>query len=156
MTTLREALSTEHFDIGAELFQEYALHIGLDLEFQNFNDELKNLKKQYSRPDGILFIAYSEQEFPMGCFGIRRLNDTICELKRMYLKKEARGKGLGKIFMKKAISLGKELGYSKMRLDTLPSMLPALGLYKKFGFYEIPPYRFNPIDGTKYLEIQLT
>ena len=156
MTELREAVSEDDYTTGVELFKEYATHIGLDLEFQNFSSELKNLKSQYSRPEGILVIAYSEQQNPLGCFAVRKLDETICELKRMYLKELARGQGLGKMLMRKAIALAKELGYAKMRLDTLPSMLPALGLYKQFGFYEIQPYRFNPIEGTKYLEVRLT
>ena len=73
----------------------------------------------------------------------------------MYLKASVRGMGIGKLLLTKAIKAGKELGYNTMRLDTLPSMQSAIGLYQKMGFYEIPPYRFNPIAGTKYFEIQL-
>ncbi len=81
----------------------------------------------------------------MGCVGIRRLSPTVCELKRMYLKKEARGKGLGKQLLSKAIAIAKQMQYRRMRLDTLQTMDAAMGLYKKMGFYDIPAYRFNPL-----------
>ena len=81
--------------------------------------------------------------------------DAISELKRMYVNKNYRGQGLGKRLLIKSIEVGKELGYKKMRLDTLPTMKAAIGLYKKMGFYEIPAYRFNPIEGTKYFEMAL-
>ncbi|WP_055397583.1 GNAT family N-acetyltransferase [Flagellimonas eckloniae] len=125
------------------------------MEFQNFTNEIQNIEVQYSRPKGIIFIARNDENLPLGCFGIRVLEDSICELKRMFLKKEARGLGLGKQMLEKAIEAAKELGYQKMRLDTLPTMNAAIGLYKKVGFYEIEPYRFNPIQGTKYFELSL-
>lgn len=153
---LKEANSKKDYQQAAELFQMYASQIGVDLKFQNFSQEIKNLQAQYSRPFGILFLAYNAQEIPVGCFGIRALEGPICELKRMYVVKDTRGKGLGKRLLEKSIACAKELGYQKMRLDTLPSMLPAIGLYTKAGFYEIEPYRFNPIEGTKYFEIDFS
>ncbi|UGU15165.1 GNAT family N-acetyltransferase [Sinomicrobium kalidii] len=152
---LREATTEKDYETATSLFKEYAVGIGVDLEFQNFNEEIKTIKSQYSRPGGILFIAFDAEENPLGCFGIRKLDTGICELKRMYLKEEARGRGLGKRFLVKAIRTAEELGYKKMRLDTLPDMRAAIGLYKKMGFYEIRPYRFNPVPGTKYMEIML-
>lgn len=152
---LTEITSASDYDIAIKLFKEYAAHIGIDLGFQNFNEEVENLEHKYSRPNGVIFIAYNHENFPVGCFGIRAFSSTICELKRMYLKEETRGLGLGELMMKKAVSVGKELGYHKMRLDTLSSMLPAVGLYKKSGFYEIEPYYFNPIKEAKYFEISL-
>lgn len=154
MTELKEAISGPDYQIATDLFKEYASQIGVDLQFQNFNTELENIATQYSRPEGVLIIVYDNQ-LPLGCFGVRKLDNEICELKRMYLRNEARGRGLGKQLLTKSMQLGKELGYEKMRLDTLPSMQTAIGLYKKIGFYEIPPYRYNPIEGTKYMEIKL-
>ena len=152
---LTEVTSASDYDIAIKLFKEYAAHIGIDLEFQNFNEEVENLESKYSRPKGVIYIAYDNKNYPVGCFGIKAFNNTICELKRMYLKEEARGLGIGKLIIKKAITVGKELGYNKMRLDTLSSMLPAVGLYEKSGFYEIDPYYFNPIKEAKYFEISL-
>lgn len=110
----------------------------------------------YARPDGTLCIAYTKDgSGPLGCFGIRKSEKGICELKRMYLRTEARGLGLGKQLLKRAIEAGRELGYTKMRLDTLPTMHSAIHLYLKAGFYEIGPYCFNPVTGTKFFEITL-
>lgn len=155
MIKLVEAESPDEFKIAIYLFKEYAAQIGVDLEFQNFSGEIENIESQYSKPKGVLFLANQDGNFPIGCFAIRELDDTICELKRMYLKKEGRGLGVGKQMLRKAIEIARQMGYSKMRLDTLPTMTAAINLYQHTGFYEIDPYRFNPIAGTKYFEINL-
>ena len=152
---LKEANTEQEYQLAVGLFKMYADQIGVDLEFQNFSQEIENLQAQYARPSGVLFLAYADLGFPLGCFGIRALDGPICEIKRMFIVKEARGKGLGKRMLEKSIAVAKELGYAKMRLDTLPSMLPAIGLYTQAGFYEIEPYRYNPIEGTKYFELDL-
>lgn len=152
---LLEVTSASDYIIAIKLFKEYAAHIGIDLGFQDFDKEVENLESKYSKPEGVLYIAYDNENIPVGCFGIRAFEGNICELKRMYLKESARGYGFGKLMMAKAIAAGKELGYHKMRLDTLSSMLPAVGLYEKTGFYEIDPYYFNPIAEAKYFEISL-
>ena len=153
---LKEVKSHKEYKAAISLFKEYVSQINVDLSFQNFDKEIKEIKSQYSRPHGAIFIAYDFGKVPIGCSGLRRFEDSICELKRMYLKKEFRGRGIGKRLLIKSIEVGKELGYEKMRLDTLPSMESAIRLYKKIGFYEIKAYRFNPVEGTKYFEIQLT
>ncbi len=150
-----EVKSDKDYKTAIQLFKEYASQIGVDLEFQNFSNEIEEIERQYSRPKGVIFITYNEARSPLGCFGIRELEDSICELKRMYLKKEARGLGIGKRMLSKSIEIGKQLGYKKMRLDTLPTMQSAINLYKKVGFHEIEPYRYNPVDGAKYFEIEL-
>lgn len=155
MVELLEARSDKEFETAVFLFKEYASQLGVDLSFQKFDKEILEIKQQYSRPTGILYIAYDMDENSLGCFGIRRFTDSICELKRMYVKKETRGRGIGKQFLHKAQEVARELNYQAMRLDTLPTMKSAIGLYKKIGFYEIDAYRFNPIEGTKYFEIQL-
>lgn len=155
MINLIEAKSLNDYRLAVELFKEYASHIKIDLAFQNFEKEIENLEAQYSKPKGIIYLAYKYQSTPVGCFGIRAFDGEICELKRMYLKNEARGLGIGKQMLEKAIEAGEELGYKKMRLDTLSTMHKAIHLYEKAGFYEIAPYRFNPIDGAKYFEIEL-
>jgi ribosomal protein S18 acetylase RimI-like enzyme len=155
MIVLKEVITEAEYTIAGDLFREYASQLDIDLAFQNFNKELETLHSQYSRPSGMIVIAFNETQTPLGCFGIRKFEGAICELKRMYLRKEARGLGMGSILLQRAIEIGKELGYEKMRLDTLPSMNTAIKLYKKAGFYEIEPYRFNPVEGTKYFEIML-
>lgn len=155
MVKLIEATSPYDYTLAVQLFMEYAAQIKIDLAFQNFSKEIENLEAQYSKPKGIIYIAYNEQNSPLGCFGIREFGGAICELKRMYLKEEARGLGIGKKMLQTAIVTGKKLGYKKMRLDTLSTMHSAIRLYEKAGFYEIQSYRFNPFDGAKYFEIEL-
>lgn len=155
MIELREAKSKNEFKIAIQLFQEYAAQIGVDLEFQDFSKELETIEEHYSRPTGVLILAKNDKSSLLGCFALRALKSSICELKRMYVRKEARGLGIGKEMLRESIEIGKKLGYKKMRLDTLPTMGPAIALYQKMGFYEIEPYRFNPIKGTKYFEIEL-
>lgn len=155
MVKLIEAKSKNDFITAIQLFNEYASQIGVDLEFQNFSTEIENIEEQYSRPKGVLLIAVNDKTLPIGCFAIRELEASICELKRMYLRVETRGLGIGTKMLKESIAIGKELGYEKMRLDTLPTMDSAIALYQKMGFYEIEPYRFNPIKGTKYFEVKL-
>jgi len=155
MISTQEATSTEAYKIALELIKEYVAQLGVDLSFQNIHQEIQNIEQQYARPEGVMIIVYTDNEKAIGCFGIRAFEESICELKRMYLKKEYQGLGIGKELLAKSLELGKALGYKKMRLDTLPSMQAAIGLYKNMGFYEIPAYRFNPIEGTKYFEIVL-
>ena len=155
MILLKEITSEQEFGEGIALFQEYAQDIGIDLSFQNFDRELQEIAEQYARPNGALIVAYDNGKQSLGCVGIRKLEPKICELKRMYIKADARGMGLGKRLLSKALAIAKEMKYEAMRLDTLQTMDAAMGLYKKMGFYEIPPYRFNPLEEAKYFEIQL-
>ncbi|MEM7185635.1 MAG: GNAT family N-acetyltransferase [Bacteroidota bacterium] len=155
MFALKEAKSTAEFETGAQLFKEYALEIAIDLSFQDFEQELRTIEHQYSRPEGALILAFNREQSPVGCAGIRRLETKICELKRMYIRQRARGLGLGKQLMQQSIQFAKELGYERMRLDTLPRMKAAVHLYESMGFYEIEPYRYNPIEGVTYMEAQL-
>ncbi|NKI30460.1 GNAT family N-acetyltransferase [Croceivirga thetidis] len=155
MAHLIEVFSDPDYQVAIELFRAYASEIDIDLEFQNFSEEIENIKLQYARPAGVLFIVKNDENKPLGCFGIRKWNEQICELKRMYLKVEGRGLGIGQLMMEKAIAEAKEMGYEKMRLDTLSQMHAAIGLYKKMGFYEVIPYRFNPFVGAKFFEIEL-
>lgn len=151
----REANSRQDFELAKKLMEAYAADIGVDLAFQDFENELKHISALYAYPDGVFVIAYYDDN-PEGCFGIRKIDGDTCELKRMYLSKGVRGKGLGEKLLKKAIVMARELNYQNMRLDTLPSMNSAIYLYQKLGFREIEPYRFNPIAGSKFMEIRLT
>lgn len=150
--TIKEVGSPEEYLLAAQLFQEYVIEIGIDLTFQNFEAEINDLQKQYSRPEGVLFLAYDDNDLAVGCVGLRKLEKTVCELKRMFIKPEGRGKGLGSLLVEKCIEIGIELGDSKIRLDTLSSMHAAIRAYEKAGFYEIESYRFNPFDEAKYYE----
>ena len=142
------------FEQGKELFREYAKSLGVDLSFQDFEKELTTIDQQYHRPTGGLILAFKEDPV-VGCAGLRKLDGDTAELKRMYVKVECRGLHIGVELLRRSMQLGKELGYKKMRLDTLKNMTQAQLLYQSFGFYEIPSYRFNPLEGTVYMEKDL-
>jgi ribosomal protein S18 acetylase RimI-like enzyme len=138
-----------------ELFREYADSLGVDLSFQGFEDELARLPGEYAPPRGALLLA-CEGGDAAGCVAIRPLEPIeVCELKRLNVRAASRGGGLGRSLTLAAIDEARRLGYARMRLDTLPSMAAARRLYAGLGFREIEPYRFNPIDGTQFLELDL-
>jgi ribosomal protein S18 acetylase RimI-like enzyme len=145
------ASTPAQFQTAKQLFEEYAAALNVDLCFQGFDEELKTLDVQYNLPKGCLVLV-CENEKAIGCAAIRQFEHTTCELKRMYLKPECRAKSIGKKLLQFMFDKAKELGYTKMRLDTLPQMKEAQSLYKQFGFREIDSYRFNPVHGTVYME----
>ncbi|MEX0289312.1 MAG: GNAT family N-acetyltransferase [Flavobacteriaceae bacterium] len=155
MFELREAISDADYTTGVALFKEYASELPIDLEFQNFDQEIENIQTQYSKPSGQLIIGYDIENKAVGCVAVRALEEGICELKRMYVRKQSRGLGLGKQLLLKSIESARQLGYERMRLDTLAEMHSAINLYKDIGFYEIEPYRFNPVETSQYFEIKL-
>jgi len=144
----------DQVSIIRELFIEYATSLGFSLCFQNFDKELAELPGDYSLPLGRLILALDENK-PIGCIALRKLDEGICEMKRLYVKPSARGKGLGKLLVKTVIDEAIKIGYKKMRLDTVPQMKEAIDLYRSIGFYEIESYRENPIEGALYMEMKL-
>lgn len=150
-----EASTPTHYTQAATLFREYAAQLDTDLAYQGFTEELATLSQQYAPPTGALLLITQADDEPVGCLGLRAWDTTVCELKRMYLRPQARGQGIGKDMLNKALAIAKHLGYTKMRLDTLPAMTQAISLYRRLGFYEIEPYRFSPIAGTIFFEIRL-
>lgn len=136
------------------LFEEYAAALGIDLSFQNFEEELAHLPNGYAPPDGCLLLAVSENQ-TAGCVALRKLDDDTCEMKRLYVSSQFRKSGIGKLLAEAVIEEARKLGYEQMRLDTLPSMKQAQALYQSLGFKEIPAYRFNPIEGTVFMELKL-
>ena len=145
------ATTAADFEQGKKLFEEYVQSLGIDLSFQDFAKELFTIEEQYNHPSGALLLAYVDTK-SIGCAGIRKLDDEVAELKRMYIRGEYRGYGIGVQMLEQSLQKAKELGYKKIRLDTLKTMEKAQALYRSFGFYEIPSYRFNPLEGTVYME----
>ena len=136
----------------AALFREYADWLGIDLSFQGFEAELRDLPGKYAPPDGELLLACSAVGDALGCVALRPLDGmAVCEMKRLYVRPAARGLGVGRALVIAIIRSAQELGYAEMRLDTLPTMAEALGLYQRLGFTEIPAYYHNPVLGTRYL-----
>lgn len=136
------------------LFLEYAESLGFDLGFQDFEAELRGLPGEYAPPGGVLLLARVAKE-AVGCVGLRPLAPETCEMKRLYVRPEARAGGAGRALAEAVIEVGRELGYRRMRLDTVPTMTAARALYRSLGFREIEPYRFNPIPGTSFMELDL-
>jgi putative acetyltransferase len=152
---LVQAESSAHVVQARELFQEYAQSLGVDLCFQNFEQELARLPGHYAPPDGRLLLAEYDGQMA-GCVALHKWEDGICEMKRLYLRPSFRGKGLGRVIAEKIIAEARSIGYQRMRLDTIgPLMKDAVEMYRKLGFREIAPYRPNPIAGAMYMELQL-
>jgi ribosomal protein S18 acetylase RimI-like enzyme len=138
------------------LFREYAQSLGFALDFQGFESELATLPGEYAEPRGTILLAHSPAGEPWGVVALRPLDDDgACEMKRMYVRPEARGQGLGRILGQAIVAAAKERGYRAMRLDTIDTMTAAIELYRSLGFREIGAYRFNPMPGALFFEAPL-
>jgi ribosomal protein S18 acetylase RimI-like enzyme len=154
MATIREADGSADVAEIRALFEEYAQSLGIDLSFQGFGDELASLPGAYSPPGGRLLLA-AHGARAVGCVGVRPLGDGLCEMKRLYVRPEARGGGLGRQLAEAAIAFGKAAHYHAMRLDTLPTMAAAQELYRQLGFRDVAPYRYNPVPDTSFMQLDL-
>jgi GNAT superfamily N-acetyltransferase len=132
------------------LFREYADSLPFSLEFQDFDRELAELPGAYAPHGGALLLVRGA-----GCVGIRPLEGEACEMKRLYVRPSARGRGIGRRLAEAAILEARRLGYARMRLDSTPGMESAQALYEQLGFREIAPYRVNPVTGTRFFELEL-
>jgi ribosomal protein S18 acetylase RimI-like enzyme len=136
------------------LFEEYAGWLGIDLCFQGFADELAGLPGLYAPSKGRLFLGLAEGR-AVGCAGVRPLDPAICEMKRLYVRPAFRGRGLGRRLARMAVQEARVIGYSAMRLDTLPVMQNAIRLYEELGFVRCAAYYDTPLADTIFMELRL-
>ena len=154
MVTLVEATAPELVSVSRRLLEEYAAGIGVDLCFQNFDEELAGLPGKYAPPEGRLILAKSDGGYA-GCVALRKLEDGICEMKRLYVCPESRGQGIGRSLAAEVIAQGRKIGYGAMRLDTLASMKAAIALYESLGFRRVKAYCHNPEREAVFMELDL-
>lgn len=147
--------TADEIETARQLFREYETWLGMSLCFQGFEEELRSLPGKYTPPDGRMFLAYQDDELA-GCIAIRKLDDGVCEMKRLFVHEQFRGHRIGVQLIEKIIDEARSIGYRKMRLDTYPpKMGKAVALYERYGFRKILPYYDNPHDGVLYMELDL-
>jgi putative acetyltransferase len=142
------------WEVARVLVREYAASLGVSLDFQNFDDELLHFETKYAPPDGTFLLARNAGEF-LACGALRRFSASDCEMKRLYVRPAGRNLGLGRQLALALVNEARSLGYKQMLLDTLPTMRNAQSLYKSLGFVPTEPYRYNPIEGTSFLKLDL-
>jgi len=154
MVDIVEAASAEQLAIVGDLLVEYARSLNVSLCFENLDKEVAGLPGPYARPSGRLLLA-AEAGRIAGCGALKRVDDNVCEMKRLFLRPEFRGKGAGKAMTLRLLDEARSIGYKELRLDTLPSMKEAIALYRSLGFKEISPFRDLPAPGTLFMTISL-
>ena len=166
MTRLVQPQSTADWREARRLIEAYATSLNVDLSFQDFDHELHNLTSEYAPPTGTFLLAEESVRGPaaapeaapaeyVGCVGLRQFAEGIGEIKRLYIVPAARGRGVGRLLADGIVAAGWRLGYARLVLDTLPFMSEARALYASLGFTPIAAYRFNPIPGAAFLELEL-
>ncbi len=155
MLQIVAAETGDRLNDARSLFEEYAASLGIDLDFQHFDAELRHLPGDYAPPTGRLLLALWHGE-AAGCIALRPLGEGICEMKRLYVRPRFQGLGIGRSLAEAVITEARTIGYARLRLDTLPSMTRARAMYAALGFREIMPYRYNPIEGTAFMELLLS
>ena len=154
MIDIIHAKTEAHFDEARILFREYEKELGVDLCFQSFEEELSGLPGKYQLPDGALLLGMVNNR-AAGCVAMRKLNSSVCEMKRLFVRPRYREQGLGRLLSEKIIRQAQHCGYQFMNLDTLARLKEALTLYSLLGFTKTDPYYHNPLDGVVYLRLDL-
>jgi ribosomal protein S18 acetylase RimI-like enzyme len=152
--TFKKATTPADFKNGKQLFRQYIQSLNFELTFQDVDRELEEIAIEYNAPTGVLLLA-CDGDKAVACAGVRKIDGSVAELKRMFVDPAYRGLQLGQQLLQQALDAARQLGYTAIRLDTVPHMQAAIKLYKAAGFYEIAPYRFNPIAGAIYMEKKL-
>lgn len=154
MQNYKIKLAYDELDNVKQLFREYETFLGVNLEFQQYEDEINGLPGKYALPDGRIYVIYYQDKLA-GCIALRRYDEESCEIKRLFVRPEFRGKKLGKILMETIIEMAKEQNYKFALLDTLSKLESAVAVYKKMGFVEVEAYYENPLEDVLYFRIEL-
>jgi ribosomal protein S18 acetylase RimI-like enzyme len=165
MTELIHPDSAALWETARVLVREYVASLNVNLDFQNFEEELLHFEEEYAAPGGTFLLARNSGDVRshdadkvseyLGCGALRRFSERECEMKRLYVRPAGRNLGIGRQIALALITEAKSLGYERMLLDTLPTMQSAQSLYKSLGFKPTQPYRFNPIPGSAFLKLEL-
>lgn len=154
MLIIRQALfPTERDDVVA-IFREYVSSPTVSLSFQEYEAEFVGLPGKYAAPEGHLLLA-REGDSVLGCAALRRVDESTCEMKRVYVRPAARGRNLGRLLVEAILKEAKLAGYSRICLDVLPEFTTAQKIYESMGFESARPVSFNPVPGTKFLSLAL-
>lgn len=155
MLTILQAETSGQIEEARTLFREYEAWLGMDLCFQGFEQELRDLPGKYAQPEGRLLLAYWDERLA-GCIALRKLEDGVCEMKRLFVRDGFRGKAIGVSLIEEVIAEAHKAGYAKMRLDTFPpKMGKAVSIYESHGFQSIPAYYHNPHEEVLFMELKL-
>jgi ribosomal protein S18 acetylase RimI-like enzyme len=159
MIRIAEVEAEEGLDHARRLFrayaEEYAGSIAETLCFQGFEAEVAGLPGRYAPPSGCLLLAM-QGDRPAGCVAMQDLGDGTCEMKRLYVAPESRGRGVGRLLVEDVLRRAERAGYRRMILDTVPEMAAAIALYRSFGFVDTAPYWQSPVEKTVYMEKELS
>ncbi|MCL2857268.1 MAG: GNAT family N-acetyltransferase [Oscillospiraceae bacterium] len=147
-------LAYDRLDEVKLLFGEYVAMLGVSLDFQNYEDELARLPGDYSLPNGRLYLADCDGQLA-GCIALKPYDSSTCEVKRLFVRPEFRGKRVGRALMETVIDNAREIGYSTVLLDTMGFLADSVVLYKKLGFTETEPYRYNPLSDAMFFKLEL-
>ena len=148
------AETEEHIRHFRKLFREYEKQLNVDLCFQDFERELADLPGVYAPPEGGMLLAEYDNKIA-GCVALKKISETVCEMKRLYVRPAFRGKAIGRKLAESIVEEARKKGYRKIRLDTLTRLNEAITLYRSMGFKEIKPYVFNPLDDVIFMELNL-
>lgn len=154
MVEIKRCLTDSDFSFAVQIMKNYIHWLNIDLSFQDIDNELSDFPSMYGSPNGLFLLAWHGGELA-GCVGLRMLEPKVCEMKRLFVYDQFKSKGVGRKLCTALIQEAKNMGYEKMRLDTLGRMEAAKRLYISLGFGEIESYCFNPDPTTKYMELSL-
>jgi len=154
MIKIKHAIFPEDLEHVLTIFREYIGSPSVSLDFQDYETEFASLPGKYASPEGRLLLAWKDGAV-VGCAALRKVDGSVCEMKRVYIRSTVRGEGLGRRLIETILAEAREAGYSRICLDVLPEFVAAQNIYESLGFRPAPPVTFNPVPNTKFLGLDL-